>query len=359
MTNQDLTDNYPTGYNTDGGAAASSAAERSCTSLDGEETTGKTEAGSSYRAFLSSGMMGDMRFAEQIYTEWDRQVNKNRLSQLLKCKSFAWFMLHKETHLVRVAASACGLRWCPLCIRSRKYIITQSVANWLKDKTKPKFLTFTLKHHTAPLASQIDALYKYFRAIRKHPFFKQHIKGGIWFFQIKKSKDEKYWHPHIHVCCEGKYIPQKELAALWQKITHGSYIVDIRGVKNIRKAADYVARYAAAPCRLFGHTPEDALEIVTSLHGRRICGTFGTAKGISLRPTKCEDADDWQEISSYWDIRNSLEFDDIAKGIWEAWTHNRPYEGPLPSPPPTIDEAFKAEMERPSSFDQTFFTFWG
>ena len=358
MAKQNATYNHPTVYEPDGRAAAACPPTAGSPSLDTEETSVTLRNRQTYRDFLVSGVKGDMQFAEAIYWQWDIDEQSHRHNNLLGCKSHAWFMIHKETKAVRVAASACGLRWCPLCIRTRKYIITESVKSWLLEREKPKFLTFTLKHHTAPLKEQIQALYKYFRAIRKTPFWKKHVKGGIWFFQVKKSKDERYWHPHIHVLIEGKYIIQKDLSNLWRKITHGSYVVDIRAVKNVNKAADYVARYAAAPCRLFGHKFDDALEIVKALHSQRICGTFGTAKGVSLRPTNFEDKDDWVQAFSWFIVTETKTYDEISKALWTAWVTNKPYEGAMPEPPPTIDEAFKKEMERPTSFNQMFFTYW-
>lgn len=341
-----------------GGSAADEPPTAAIPSLDTEETTGIRANQSTYRDFLVSGVRGDVEFAEAIYWQWDIASNKNRHSQFQQCKTNAWFVVHRETKKVRVAATACGLRWCPLCIRSRRYVITQSVAAWVEKKEKAKFLTFTLKHHTAPLKEQIAALYKFFRAIRKTPFFKKKIKGGIWFFQIKKSKDDRYWHPHIHCLVEGAYVPQKELSALWKKITHGSYIVDIRAVKDGNKAAEYVARYAAAPCRLLGHTVDDALEIVQALHGQRICGTFGSAKGVILRPQKMEDAENWIELSSYASTRTGLGFDLQSDLIWIAWTNDSEFTGQIPDPPPKIDAALKKELEKPRAFQTTFFEFY-
>jgi hypothetical protein len=341
-----------------GGSAADEPPAAAIASLDTEETTGSGAKQSSYRDFLVSGVKGDIQFADAIYKEWDALSLKQRHAQFITCKTNAWFVVHRETKQVRVAATACGLRWCPLCIRSRRYVITQAVAGWVKKREKPKLLTFTLRHHTAPLKEQIAALYKFFRAIRKTPLFKKKIKGGIWFFQIKRSKDDRYWHPHIHCLVEGSYIIQKEISELWRKITHGSYIVDIRGVKDPEKAAEYVARYAAAPCRLFGHTFDQALEIVQALHGQRICGTFGTAKGVALRPAKMEDAEDWIELSSYSSARFGLGNDLQSDLIWIAWTNGTAFTGDIPDPPPKIDAAIKKELEKPRAFQTTFFEFY-
>lgn len=351
---------FPPGYFSDTLSATAETPPPTAagTSLDTLETTGKSAHHNTYREFLTSGCKPDMSFAEDLYWRWDARANKNRHSQFIQCRTMARFLVHKTTREVRVGSTSCGLRWCPLCYRTKRFVITESVKGWLPTREKPKFLTFTLKHNTSPLTEQIDALYKFFRAIRKHKFFKSKIKGGIWFFQIKKSKDGQHWHPHIHCLVEGKFIAQKELSALWKKITHGSKIVDIRAVKNVNKAAEYVARYAAAPTRLLNYDIGEAVEVAEALHGRRICGTWGTAKGVALRPQSPDDVADWVDVDSWCNIKNGLHCDDFAAALWNCWVQRKPYNGDLPEPPPKIDIAFQKEMDRPRTFVQNFFEFY-
>lgn len=49
-------------------------------------------------------------------------------------------------------------------------------------------------------------------------------------------------YPHIHVLQKGAYIPQKLIAAMWDKLGIG-YVVDIRSVYTRAGAARYVAKY--------------------------------------------------------------------------------------------------------------------
>ena len=327
------------------------------TSLDTEETSGNFPSQNGYRRFLSSGRTKDVAMADRIYELWDNATNSHRLVQYRQCKTSAWFVVNRQTRQVRVTSNACGLRWCPLCIRSRTTLITNEVAAWLRTAKKPKFLTFTLKHTTAPLASQIDALYKFFRALRKNPKFADKVRGGVWFFQIKRSSKSGDWHPHIHTLIDGDYMPQKMLSKLWERITHGSFVVDIQQVRDAKKAADYVARYAAAPCRLSDYDTADALEIVTTLHGRRVCGTYGSGKLIQLRPKSLDDASEWVQIDSFFSVYSSVAFTAAAARLWECWTANIPYDGPLPEPPPKIEDQFRLRMAQPVTFQQHFFEF--
>ena len=322
-----------------------------------ESTTAQRQLSTSYRDFLASGMNADMEFARDVLQIADDNLGGSRVSRFNQCKSQAYFSVHKTTREVKIHASSCNLRWCPLCIKSRRAVIMQSVGDWLTHQQKPRFLTLTLKHHSSPIADQIDALYYFFRQLRKTKLWKSKVTGGIWFFHIKKSKDDRVWHPHLHVAITGRFIIQKELSQLWRTITHGSPVVDIRGIKHLDKAAREVARYASCPCRLSTFSKADAFEIVAALNGRRICGTFGTAKGVPLRPVSDGDSSEWISIESWYSVTIGVGCDDLCTALWRCWTLKQPYCGELPMPPPDIGVQINRELDKPRSFEQGFFDF--
>lgn len=303
------------------------------TKLDTQETSDTHAITSSYRDFLISGCKKDIDHAAAVYGELDKLENSARYSVLNQCKSKAWFVRNIHTGNIRVAASRCHLRWCPLCIKTKVYIITQSVSGWLKERKDCKFLTVTLKHNDLPLSEQVDRLYDCFRKLRRRRWFLDIVKGGIWFFQIKKSKTDGKYHPHIHFLIEGGFVPRKKLSAEWLEITGDSMIVDVRPVKDEQKAAEYVARYAAAPCRLADLSLESSVELVQALHSRRICGTWGTGSEIKLAAQKPEDAEDWEWIAGWSWVVNNRHTDQTAKDIMKAFVTDQPLEYD-PNPPP-------------------------
>jgi hypothetical protein len=326
-------------------------------SLDRQETSEQSEDVSSYRHFITSGCRKQITAARKVYEALDDDKAENRLAAFNSCRSSAYFVRHAKTGKVRVVSSRCGQRWCPLCIRVKSYIIQQSVSAWLKTTPMPKFLTLTLKHTNAPLENQIDALYKAWKELRRVPFFKKRIKGGIWFFQVKISKADGMWHPHIHILCEGRFVEHAELKKMWSKITHGSDIVDIRSVKNPKKVADYVARYAAAPCTLSELDHNDALACVKALHSRRICGTFGTGRKIKLTPKPPEDAKDWIFVGSWSSVINQEYSNQDMAEVIRAWKTGDACSYVPPEPPPMFDAAEKSIKAEPEPFRQPEFIF--
>jgi len=299
--------------------------------LDAIETSGQLAGKSSYRDFMTDSCKADIDFNRLVYSCIDDDEYTEKTKQFDSCRDYAWFVRNKNTGEVRVQASACRLRWCPLCIRTKKMIIVQETRKWLSGVKRPKFLTFTLKHKDIPLREIIAELYKYFRSIRRAKWFKKNVRGGIWFFQITKSKKDGLWHPHIHCLVDSNFLPKAELSELWELITGDSKIVDIRQVKDNKKTAEYVARYAATPCRLSNFNVDDAIEIVKTLHGKRLCGTWGTGRTMSFKITKPDDWLDWERIGNWWVVWN-----DKANPLWcqkirACWLWNKKLEW-LPPP---------------------------
>jgi hypothetical protein len=313
--------------------------------LDTQETSDTSSRPPSYRDFLISGIKPTIDFHHRVYKAIDDRDDSKRAAVFTECKSRAWFVRNIHTSEVRVAASRCHLRWCPLCIRTKTYIIQQSVGGWLRNHPDSKFITLTLKHSADDLNTQVDRLYDGFRKLRRRKWFERIVKGGIWFFQIKKGKSDDLWHPHIHCLVDGAFVPQKKLSAEWLEITGDSYICDVRPIKDPQKAADYVARYAAAPCRLSEFSLADAVDCVDALHSRRICGTWGTGAEIKLAAQKPEDVDDWQHVAGWsWVVLNRRSNPE-AQSIMTAFLTSQPLEIPPPPPPDIIADAEKFFVE--------------
>lgn len=308
-----------------------SEAEGGPPSVHPQETSQQSSTAFSYRAFLVSGMHKDVDHAVAVYRAIDNRDDTTRTGTLQACRSAAWFVRHRVSGEIRLFSSRCGLRWCPLCIKTKRFVMQESLKPWVKKAKGPKFITLTLKHSKADLSHQIDSLYKFCQTLRRRPFWKKRIKGGVWFFQIKKSKNDGLWHPHLHLIVEGAYLPQKKLSSAWSEITHGSSIVDIRAVKNPKKAVEYVARYATAPCRLADLELEDSIEVFDALHGRRICGTFGTGREVVLAPKKCPDSDSWEFMAGFSAVMFNRHKDDWHAEIYDAFIKERScYSQPPP-----------------------------
>jgi len=292
--------------------------------LDTEETSAQFDSQPTYGACLRRSCYPEFLAAEQVYEELDHLRVRKRAQVLRACRSIAWFVRHDLTGEVQVASSSCKLRWCPVCARSHRNFIACQVKPWLDESDHPKFITLTLKHSNAPLDHQLTHLYKYFRELRRRKDFRNAVTGGIWFFHIKRSKDDGLWHPHLHCLVTGLYIPKSRLRRLWVEVTCGSFIVGIRSVQETEKAASESARYAAAPASLAGMCLADRVELVECLHGKRICGTWGTGRQVSLRPEPLEDPHRWTSLGSWQYVNYCRDSNRNAEAILHAWHCHQP-----------------------------------
>ena len=313
------------------------------TSLDAVETSEHRRTNRTYRDFAISGREKDIRHNQSVYSLLDNIEFKSRLERYDSCRDLAYFVRHKTTHEVQVRASSCKLRWCPLCINSKRFAISQNVALWLKKIDKPRLLTFTMKHRDEDLFIQIRNLYKYFKNIRRAKWFKKNVRGGVWFFQITMNSTTGQWHPHIHCLVDSNFLQHKELSALWELITGDSKIVDIRFVKDKKKTAEYVARYVAAPCRLADFQLGDSVNIVQAMHNLRICGKFGTGRTCVLKVTLPDDKDDWENIGDFSTIFNNELHPDWCRYIRGCWMSKKPMDI---KPPPDLKNASSPFAEK-------------
>jgi len=290
-----------------------------------KETSGRFPAELSYQDYKIRSCKETWERAKKLYTFIDGRDCLARTRNLEACRTRTFFAINSETKTVKVLSNACKLRWCPICQRATKANIAWQTENYIEHVKRPKFLTLTLKHSEEDLRYQIDTLYDFFKKYRKAKLLKKNVRGGIWFFQVKKNKTTGLYHPHIHILLDCDYIPQKQLAGLWLKITGDSNIVDIRAVHNAKKSADYVARYAANPAELKDLDFESLVVIFDALHGRRICGTFGNAKKISLRAKRpADESGTWLKIADWELIVRAGRNDTMSKAVVKSWLTGQP-----------------------------------
>ena len=281
----------------------------------------------SYRAILLQHRMPHYKRAVEIYTELDGSFGGKLTSRLTSCRTQAWFVQHVTTGELRVASSRCKLRWCPICRDVSRNIVTHAVMDWLQCQRYPKMLTLTLKHNDDPLDEQVQRIYDCFRKFRTRAFFKRNVTGGVWFFQLKLNQQTQQWHPHIHCLVAGNYLAHTKLKTLWRKVTGDSTVVDIRPVKDRGNASSEVARYATSPADLTAMSFEKAMDLFYATKDRRICGTWGTARGLRLSPRPQDDHGDWQKVADFLFVSMRKEHDPDCKEFWKSYMQGTPYLG--------------------------------
>lgn len=281
-----------------------------------------------FRGFLLRTRSESYARALEIYADVDGSFGGKLSSRLQNCRKFAWFVQNQATKKLRVMSSRCKLRWCPICRDVSRRIVTTAVDKWLKIQKFPKMITLTLQHSDDPLQLQITKLYDCFRRLRRRAYFQRLITGGVWFFQLKFNSTSEQWHPHIHCLVAGKFLPHARLKALWLEITGDSYVVDIRPVKDLENASTEVARYATSPADITSVDLQRALEIFYATKNRRICGSWGSAKGTTLAPTPQDTGEEWVKVADFYFVNVQKEYNLDASEFWKCYRLDLPYDGP-------------------------------
>lgn len=292
-----------------------------------------------------------------IYNYIHEQGGHNLTKQYLRCKTDAWLVQHEESKELRIASRKCNQRWCPMCQKTKRWIITNSVSEWVQKTQYPKFITLTLKSSTSSLEFQVKRLYESFKVLRRKKIWKQSVRGGVWFFQLTMNKDTGLWHPHIHILVESDYIPRKKLSDEWLKVTCDSMIIDIRKVADPEKAAEYVARYATVPGEVLKCSVKQGAAMVIGLKGIRMCGAFGSAKGLALRPKSSPEFAKWRKVMSYCAFVVGASLDPYIQAVAEAFRDGKPFEGDIWGLYDTPDMPPECTRFKPESMQQLLFEY--
>jgi hypothetical protein len=193
-------------------------------------------------------------------------------------------------------------------------------------------ITLTLQHNDDPLDVQIKHLYASFQKLRRRAYFQRLVTGGVWFFQLKYNSDTEQWHPHIHCLVAGKFLPHARLKNLWFQITGDSHVVDIRPVKDLEGCSREVARYATSPADITAVDLTHAMDIYFATKHRRICGSWGSATSLVLKPTPLEDTGEWSKVADFYFINIKKDYDPAVQTFWKCFKQGTAYEGPQLQP---------------------------
>lgn len=307
------------------------------TSLEYTETSGSREIPLDYRAFRSVHCQAEIDATRETMFQLTANATTPRIERMLGCRQHAHFYRQKSTGTVKVLAAACRDRWCVFCAQARAGEIGEQIAAWLPTVKRPRFVTFTLRSSNAPLSHQINSMYNAFRAFRKDPLTAAAVRAGVWCFQVTYNPERKQWHPHLHCLLVGTWHEQGWWSDQWKRITKGSYVVDLRSVRQGKREAQYVARYAARPVNLRDLPAEVRAEAVNAFHGRRLFGMWGKPpERPEIKKTPL-DMNDWEWLASWREIVEQRQTDINAATIWQAWREKLALAPALVPPNPLLE----------------------
>lgn len=114
-------------------------------------------------------------------------------------------------------------------------------------------------------------------------------------------------------------MPHRVLKEMWHEVTGDSTIVDIKAVRDPKKVAEYVARYAARPCNLADLNNWCKLQVMRALHGRRLCGKWGDCKDLQLSIKPADIKETYVVVCHYSRLSDLCQLSEFARKIRTAF----------------------------------------
>ena len=287
--------------------------------LDPQDTTAANPPKWSYRGRFMAGKEQEYEATLAAYRLMYGDRPNPHIQALEGCRTYAAFHRDSETGDVKVFGDCCRERWCPMCAGMKAKYAKEQTKSYVDGLKSPKMLTLTLRHNQNDLKSQIAFLQERFRALRSRSYWKKNVSGGIWFLQVKRGENSGCWHPHLHILLDSNRMEHDNLSELWNLVTFGSPVLDIRYMHDNDETAGYVSRYCARPAKLSELAADDRVEVMEALFRKRLCGTFGNAKCVTLTPPKIESDGNWQYVGHYDDVVERAEYDPKARAVLVAY----------------------------------------
>jgi hypothetical protein len=239
------------------------------------------------------------------------QAKPSRIERFIQCGAGAVLQYNPKLEQHRIQARFCRDRLCPHCghVRSLK------VARWIKSRLEDdltRHIVLSIKHTPQPLGEQVTHLWKSFRRLRQHTWWKQRRQSGIGVMEIKYTAGRNPWHPHLHIISQGMTLTHRDLSAAWRAASRGSFCVWIRPIEPDGKELWYVAKYASKPMdKTVALSPGRLARCARDLAHRRLHQRYGTWEGSPLESRR-HHLEGWHLVSSLADAID-------AAGREEVW----------------------------------------
>ncbi len=191
---------------------------------------------------------------------------------------------------------SCGSRVCPKCRRKWFGYHFNSLYRLVQTWPVTNSLTLTLQNILDNEFGRHDVqrIRQYFSTLRRR--FKNEFYGG--FYVVQATNIGNGWHLHLHVIFDGKFIKKDRLVAAWRDITGGSYIVDVKRVKDAQKAIRYLLADFSGKPRI---RPQDCATYDAIFKGSRLVQPFGAYRSVKLKvPFRCPACGNTDWVTFEW-----------------------------------------------------------
>ena len=240
-----------------------------------------------------------------VFTATKTAENLKRASRFYGCGSshlvaFSDQRAHRQANPWQLVPYSCNSRLCPVCnqrnaedrlLRYHSHFMQIRFCSWLNPaNNRAKMLTLTVRNcPPGRLRKHVESLLRAFRQFRRRSKTWRSVDGYIWTLEVTFSRG---WHPHLHILLDASYLPLKVLTQEWSDFCTRQGLVaianaqELKGVRNalghpggalaIESAVWECVKYPTKPIDVARMSGDHMIELVDSLHNKRIHGTAGT-----------------------------------------------------------------------------------
>lgn len=243
----------------------------------------------------------------------DAKELRKASAELHGCGNYLSFRHYIKSDVTRLhAASLCRRHLlCQLCaIRRGAKTLQAYIDRWESvHRTSPsltlQLVTLTVKDGPN-LIERFNHLGKAQRELWKRTHRKRAetalggVAGAVWSYEVKRGKNSREWHPHLHmIAASNTNVCKYLLSDEWKSITGDSHVVDVRPIRSVLPAVQmserakllmdkwYEDELVGAFCEVFKYAvkfsdqpPSDTVHCWQMLGGRRLIGSAGVFRGI-------------------------------------------------------------------------------
>jgi hypothetical protein len=236
---------------------------------------------SRFQAHAHRGTQGTRRHIVTAFWKSSDETHRKRAGRIAGCCAHPVWCDNAEGQ-IRPALRRCRDRLCPLCSERRGRQAAARCHGLVQRFDAPRFVTLTQMARVETLNEALDRICASFQELRRHKFWKNRVRGGVWALEVTHRPGPAEWHAHLHIITDGEFMPQQVLSDVWKSITGDSFIVHVKAVPDRERAARYIAAYVAKPLDV-QRWPEAAIrEFADAMRGRRLLQPFGVAMNADL-----------------------------------------------------------------------------
>lgn len=188
----------------------------------------------------------------------------------------------------------CSLKWCPRCNWRIAKERARKLSAWARQVAQPKHMVLTERNAGTLTRSKITDHYRRLVCFRRSlmspsQLLGRGVRGGC--ISVELTNEGRGWHLHSHWLLDADWLRPELIARRWGELAAQDYAVV--KVKDARQSdyARQVAKYVCKGSDLAGWQPEEIVEFLTAIRGRRFFFVFGSLFGRTAEIKKALNAE--------------------------------------------------------------------